>query len=150
MAKIYGDKDYLYLPYRLALLAELAGFDVCCTSTYRVVGLMRNMGGVNMDIFWANAEYELRINDGSCRNFYGKECYAPMYQEITDWLRANHHIRIQDAADFLDTDATVMVLKFRRKDDNSYCEHKFAGASFYEVLDEAIEKAFSIITNPVK
>jgi len=127
----------LFIPYELALLAKLKGFDKKCFG------------------FFKHENNQLRVestNDSIARAYV----IAPIYQQITDWFRDIHGIHVN--ADLLPNvkkyRATFVPLSFTPKSFTSHKEYykereKFSTINkfddYYEALNEAIKEAFKLI-----
>lgn len=70
----------LFIPYELALLAKQKGFD---TEIY---------------FGWYSISKSFSYHNGGMEKpFYDEDVKAPLYQQITDWLREKHKIVVQPA-----------------------------------------------------
>ncbi len=135
--------EKLFLPYHLALLAAKNNFDEECFA-------------------WYNADTELIIfhntrikpkglyNSGVKKiDLHESKTLAPLYQQITDWLRENHGIVLtiycsphgyESDFDYLNEDL------FKRNNQPK----EFLSKDYYAAFDNGIEQAFNLLieTNP--
>ena len=144
----------LFIPFELSLKLKQKGFDELCMSYYSCHAFM----GTGNNPKWKLWDFE--VND-NCRNSYefmlGDSCTAPLWQQVIDWLREKHSIRIVDdiaknswSSNGHDTDFKFNVIKVdgaSTKDMLYPCGLEgLYYPSYYEAMQKAIEFALTKIS----
>ncbi len=122
----------LFIPQELAIIAKQKGFNEPCIAEYYG----------DLLTFYINTETyqngktdrtKLGTYDNSFLNHYEKDitCSAPLYQQILNWLRIYHSIKI--------------VLDAESDCECYYLYNNRQVASKHGYIDKAIEKALTLI-----
>lgn len=75
------------VPYDLALQLKLAGFDIDCIYHYKVAGNNPNNHSTI-------PTFEMNEHFGRNHNSYPNRVSAPLYEQVSEWLRDKHNIHV--------------------------------------------------------
>lgn len=157
---------HLFLNEELSQLAKEKGFNEPCLFGYKKNGNPTKIDGDLYNNFYTKKElgeppyfFSEKVQfdkfvENKIPKFSGL-CTAPLYQQIIDWFRDNHHIRITDSiskscmSSTLETKFQFNIIKI----DGLYTKDMLWSSgmdsliydSYYEALDEAIKQAFKLI-----
>ena len=156
---------HLFCPYNISLLAKEKGFDEDCLTFYEKdlnkpyqYILRAILATTFLNAPYPNTHFYNDLFTGyknSVKPFGSEIVTAPLYQQLVDWLREKHKIRIVDAiregtmSNSLETKFQFKVVKIDGlytkdmlynigKDDLIY-------PSYYEALTKALQEAFKLI-----
>lgn len=108
----------LFVPKEIARLLKEKGFDFQCMACYDKLDML--------------STYSESIFVTKNYNTSGYVCSAPLYQQVIDWFRSVHKIKIIESQYFSDTK------------DFWYVKH-YQDIVEYDSLDQAIEGALKLI-----
>lgn len=130
----------LFLPYEIAMLAKINGFDEPCLLSYRNSDGEEQLIPTGIPKHCKNSDFFIKSNQDNCS--------APLYQQALDWLREKHsiHINIYEGHDedkiWWNAELTKVQLGYNYDPINT---DDIGADTYYEVLNKAIKEAIKLI-----
>lgn len=130
------ENQNLFVPLPIAKKLKAKGFNKHCLAWYCN----------DMNILYANLYNGNPIEGNKPPKPKQLECYAPLYQQVIDWLREEHSLIISTTRDggwwFID------IIDFSNEDEESPLDNvvkRIIKDDYYETLNEAIEEALKLL-----
>jgi len=135
----------LFLPYELAMIARAKGFNDSCVAWYdnqKNLNLVED-GQLEDNNFILDLSDSTAINARQVEEESKLSCSAPLYQQISDWLREKHNLVIMVKKDwhqglFVGWECVIEEQRDGYSDWGTY-------KTYYEALNKAIEESFKLI-----
>ena len=140
----------VFVSYELALKLKEKGFNEPCFGSWLSYAFFP-------DDYYLDLEQGMNFDfeDNTNHNCLGNACSAPLYQQLTDWLREKHdiHIHISRLYCYIDNkprtfDGWCVYVDNGIEDSDLECNSMFIKTfypSYSEALDKAIEETLKLI-----
>lgn len=134
----------LFIPYNLAVMAKEKGFNEPCLA-YWVNETPTNKEG-QLLVYYKKPYDNIKITTSIIKEY----CYAPLYQQIVDWLRNEHSVQIKveravSGHFSYGLHNRNMINYGPYTQPNLVNKSEYFIATYYEALNKAIDEAFKLI-----
>jgi len=140
--------EKLFIPYKtgIPVLAKEKGFNEDCLMEWKtpVAHVRDNYNKTHEVIREPNLYKDTHYGGGDSRVSYKNDLSAPLYQQITDWLREKHNINIPYV--ICGSNKEVLGYKwFVQVGMENQCYETKMIKDYYEGMTEAIKEALKLI-----